>query len=85
MSDPKREVSITLDELRTLTSSAIADIHGEVDEIFADGLSRCGKENWSAAALRTELHAVAALFERAIELCEELETRAFSPSEEEGS
>ena len=83
MSNPKREVPITLDELRTLASSAIADIHSEVDEVFADGLRRGSTDNWTAKDLRATRDEVAPYFDRAIELCEQLESLAFSPSDQE--
>ncbi len=81
MANPKQEVPITLDELRTLTGSAIADIHGVVDEVFADGLRRCRGKNWTAEALKEKRDEVASYFERAIELCEQLESLACSPRE----
>ncbi len=67
------DVPITHDELRTLASSAIADIHGQVDEIFADGLRRTSKADWTAVALSEERENLAGYFDRAIELCEALE------------
>ena len=82
MSNPKQEVPITLDELRTLASSAIADIHQEVDEVFADGLRRCSKGNWTAKKLRAKRDEIAPYFDRAIELCEQLESLAFSPRDD---
>ncbi len=81
MTEGKQEIPITLEELRTLTSSAIADIHGEVDEIFIEGLRRSGNLKWTAQALRKKRDEIAPYFNRAIELCEELETRAFEPEE----
>lgn len=81
MSNPKQEVPITLDELQTLTSSAIADIHSEVDEVFADGLRRVGDDNWTADTLSTKRAELADCFDRAIELCEQLESRALVPEE----
>ncbi len=74
MSDVRAvHVPITLDELRTLASSAIADIHGQVGEIFADGLRRTSNSDWTAADLRDERDQIVPYFDRAIELCEALE------------
>ena len=70
-----RDVPITLDELRTLAGSAIVDIHAEVDEIFADGLRRISKADWTAANLSAKRDHILTYFDRAIELCEALEKK----------
>lgn len=67
------QLRITDDELRTLASSAIVDIHGQVNEIFADGLRCTSKADWTAADLRAEVRELSRYFDRAIELCEALE------------
>ncbi len=78
MSDPGRKaIEITLEELRTLVSSAIGSIHGEVHELFADGQSRAGRGPWTAESLRAKRDELAGYFDRAIELCDALESTAF--------
>ena len=75
----KHDLPITVDEIRTLASSAIADIHGQVDEIFADGLQRTSRTDWTAATLGAKRDEIVRLLDRAIELCEALEDRGVDP------
>ncbi|KKM06082.1 hypothetical protein LCGC14_1747520 [marine sediment metagenome] len=66
-------IHITVDELRTLAGSAIADIHGQVDELYADGLRRNSNCNWTAADLGEKRDELIRYFQRAIDLCDTLE------------
>lgn len=74
--EDRKPVLVSYEELETLTSSAIADIHAEVDEVFADGLRRVRGKNWTAEALKEKRQDIFATFIRAIELCEVLEGRS---------
>lgn len=61
------KIEVTNEELERMASSAIADIHQETDEEFADGLDRTAGR-WTSAALQKKRAKVDARFQRAIEL-----------------